>query len=366
MSVNRSPEGKKKLISYIAVLIGILSLFAFGIASNHLLPGNPAGKTQGALEWHWTERIEKVGGPAAYEELKASIKGLSLTSQHRQAHIFGAAAYHVLGLEVTTICDDSYFYGCFHEAIGQALSEHGLSVLSDIQDICAAKLPDPTRCWHSIGHGLVATLGYSPKDLESATPECRKLSERYADPRGDCIQGVFMEYNLRTLVDPELKNQRAATGDGITPDTMYEPCTSIALFTPTERAFCIFWLPTWWSGVLSREGKTQTQAYARMGEMCELLESRREVRACFEGLGKLTLFNSTLNATQTISLCNSASTKEENRLYCRSSAAYILSFLGGPSRYQDAISTCNGLVGEEKKFCVAHADLKIISPVLSE
>src|SRR6185436_7584448 len=117
-------------------------------------------------EQYWKEQIASEGGLSAYRDFSKIVANDPPSSQHRQAHEFGGLLYKVEGIAALSVCDLQFSMGCFHEFLGQAISDQGISVIDTLAHECS-KLDQFTQggCFHGIGHGIQAWLGYESKDL---------------------------------------------------------------------------------------------------------------------------------------------------------------------------------------------------------
>ncbi len=290
---------------------------------------------------YWKVRIALVGAERAYGELAVSIAGMPLIVQHRRAHRFGEALYAREGVDGAVVCDKRFFYGCFHQLIGEAIAEHGVAVASDLAAVCARALPDVSACFHSIGHGLLNFFGYDEESLNDALQACRTLN----DPKAFCSSGVFMEYVLRTMLQPETEALPIESGG------RHAVCDSLSNLSSRERLWCIFWLPTWWAA--------NHVSYPAQGLECRRYRAE-ELSTCIEGIGKMTVFDAKPSPDFTGRACRSATRSQQEYVSCVSAAAYELAFSG----YDEAASDmCTLLsVSEEWSLCAQYAAKERMAP----
>jgi len=293
----------------------------------------------------WTERIQNVGGKAAYAELGKSVHDLSPQEQHTAAHVFGAALYNVEGTKGLAVCDSNFNFGCYHEFLGRAIAALGLSSVESLNQACVDALGSGSlSCQHGIGHGILAYLGYSDKDLLKGLAQCKSLP--YNDPIGGCYGGLFMEYNLQTMLNTEGR-LRPMNSD------VQEPCDTLS----TEfRTACYYWQPQWWNQSL-KNGKESMQAslaaFSKMGEWC--IQAGENTRDCFEGIGNITPPEANFEAANAKTLCEAVSKDKRYQLYCKSVAANSLS-LGGAGKKADGVAVCSGLSGADMTYCTNYAN----------
>jgi len=326
------------------LVVGLLYQHAYGssLADARSQSGNEPAQNEQSEQW--AERIQDVGGKAAYVELSNSISGLSPQLQHVAAHAFGEALYDVEGTKGLAVCDSNYSFGCYHEFLGRAIAALGLSSVNDLNQGCVDALGSGAlSCQHGIGHGILAFLGYSDKALLEGLARCKALP--YNDPIGGCYGGLFMEYNLETMLNTEGRI-RPMTSDP------QAPCDTLA---QEFRRACYYWQPQWWD----QSSKSMPDSFAnsviifkKMGEWC--MSAGENIRDCFEGIGNITAPNANFEPTQAIKLCEAISDSKTYQLYCKSVAANSLS-LGGAGKKGDGVAVCTGLTGNELEYCTNYA-----------
>lgn len=300
---------------------------------------------------YWKSRIADAGGKKAYAEFVGWIERGAVDQDqiHTLAHIFGGALYRVEGIRGLTACDARFTYGCFHEFLGEAIAEGGLSVVRDLNEECATALVEsPLSCQHGIGHGLTATLGYDEDSFKQAMAVCRELP--YNDPIGGCYGGVFMEYNLRTILSirGEVADIRPLT-DG----NYYDLCEILS--TDLLRP-CFFWQPQWWHQLFRVAGESDEEIiFTRLGALCsEATADPAFSRACFEGIGNITTPAANFDARRAAELCDLTSDHPSRRLFCRAIAANSL-YVGGAGPPGDGEAVCEGLSETGRAYCEAYA-----------
>ncbi len=328
--------------------LGVGVLFA-ALVLVVLLAASYTGSGRSLLTIHtdksqWKEQIARIGAQAAYNEFAVSVASSSIELQHTGAHDFGAALFDQEGMKGLAICDARFSYGCFHEFLGRAISKLGLGAVERLNQGCMDALPQSVlSCQHGIGHGVLAYLGYDEKALSEALQVCHGLP--YNDPIGGCYGGVFMEYNVRTMLG------RSGALRDIQSDTMLAPCDSLS---EEYASACYFWQPQLWHQTFIAEGATTSVAFKRMGSLCESLKGDAYLRDCFEGIGNIIAPSADFDGRKAAILCDSTSADPENRLFCRSYAANSL-FNGGAGGKGDADAVCAGLSGSRYAYCEAYA-----------
>lgn len=295
---------------------------------------------------YWKGRIGLLGGEEAYEEFHRIYEGVNSNEQHAAAHIFGGELYAVEGVDGFSVCDLQYSYGCYHEFLGQAIFHEGMQVVDTLNEGChrdLASVGQELSCQHGIGHGVLAAVGYETETLTDALTICKDLP--YSDPIGGCYGGVFMEYNVRTML----------MLDGVPPrpresENPLEPCASMPEYS---KVACYYWQPQWWSTVLRGEGEHNAVAiHEKMGAWCRLIDDPELRDTCVEGIGNNLIADGDTPEKAT-RLCQAATTDLRSEVLCRSDAANT--FFTVPELKDSAHELCEGLEGEYYDYCYAHS-----------
>lgn len=251
----------------------------------------------------WQERINEVGGAAAFEELTSSIAGLAQGAQHEHAHVFGGALYLAEGVSGLAVCDERFDYGCFHEFLGRAITEQGIPIVYELNESCIETLGEDAHfCHHGLGHGVQAHFGYRDSDLDKALEACDGLREN--DPIGGCNGGVFMEYNLRTMLGSE--------GTVRTSETPFAPCDRLE---SKYLQACYFWQPQWWLNSVAKQISDSEKQFAYVGSLCtDMAQQNRDLeKQCFRGIGNILRVWDGGRLTQ---MCDVVSADEQLREAC--------------------------------------------------
>lgn len=244
----------------------------------------------GQLKNFWTERIMQVGAAAAYKEFISAERAFSAQDGHLLSHLFGEMLYKEVGIEGLPLCTKYFNYGCYHQFIGNAIQEGGLAQIEHLQFICKKQGLDGD-CLHSIGHGIVGFVGYTPESLSRALALCEPLG---AASDRSCVDGVFMEYNRRFLLSSTEKNVSRSLAEGV-----LSPCQTID--EPFTEA-CAFALPYWWLSVLPDPTDLQKESIM-FAENCADLLGPRMQRSCFEGVGYVAAFRNNLDEYKVKRIC---------------------------------------------------------------
>jgi hypothetical protein len=347
----------KKYRKYI--LIGLLAILVIAVAltihASRIIPPAPgSAATPSVAESYWKERIHAVGGVRAYAEFAESVSNFSPQMQHKGSHAFGGALYDVEGAQGLSVCDSRFSFGCFHEFLGRAITDLGLDSVTQLNQGCVDQLGrGALSCQHGIGHGVLAAIGYDRDDLMKALEICKDLP--FNDPIGGCYGGVYMEYNMQTMLGEEGR-ARPATND------LAAPCDSLP---DPYAAACYFWQAQWWRRYLRDQGiANNLVAYARIGQYCAQAPAQY-ARNCYEGIGNNIPPDADFDGDRTRALCEATSDNATDRLYCKSYAANSL-FVGGAGKKGDALAVCADLPDSEYRYCVTYANNKanIAAPLM--
>jgi hypothetical protein len=298
-------------------------------------------------EGYWKHRIVRIGPDKAYEELALLIAGSPPERQHIAAHAFGAALYDVEGEQGLSTCDARFSYGCYHEFLGRAIASLGLGVVGRLNQGCIDSLKEsPLSCQHGIGHGVLAAIGYDEASLRKALAICEDLP--YNDPIGGCYGGVFMEYNMRTMLGDRASLRPLQDGEPL------YPCDVLGSeYLPA----CYFGLPQWWLLTWEQAHGTEAPGTPSTGALCDKAGSSALVRTCYEGMGTMVALEAGFDPEKAKELCRLSSRDEKRQLYCRSYAATSIT-LSTPTMDGNGTAVCDGLVGADQAYCLSYATNK--------
>ncbi len=314
------------------ILIMFVAVSAVFVVMNRAHGGyDPSAPYQEKIDY-WQKRIHEVGGKRAYDEMARAQQGAASGVEHVEAHIFGSALYRTEGIKGVSVCDDQFSYACVHQLVAEALSDLGIESLDAIVAMCI-EIPG---CRHGIGHGVIGSLGYGSDDLKKAVSMCATLPRAW-HVQG-CYGGVFMEYNVRTLLG--VGQERPLEQD------WFESCRDIP--RSAERS-CYFWQPTWWGRVLRTADRSlEKTAIEQMSEQCRMV-SNKELRAvCFEGIG-VSALNTGRSLNDGVSGCSFVGTDMRDRALCLTSVARYIELDNGRDTGRPV---CLGLTGAYQEGCL--------------
>lgn len=284
------------------------------------------------LRSSWKKAIQTHGGQEAYAQFKESVDSVSI-DEHTQAHIFGEALYKVEGLEGISVCDQSMRFGCYHSFFGQAIHEHGIDILPELDAACRANYGDTdTKCQHGLGHGVLVYTGYD--ELVGALELCRSIS---SDPTGGCSGGVFMEYNYHTMEEVEEGTYMRVLGEN-----KFEPCDTL----PEEfHQSCYLEQVQLWAATFNYD-------FTYIGTLCQTLA--RETGAfdsCFRGIGNHLADTVAFDTEAIITGCNNMSSTDAIEL-CFEGASWLLIGVEEYDTHKDLyVTLCSLLVGVAQQRC---------------
>ena len=289
---------------------------------------------------HWRARIEDIGGASAYEEMVSEGNNATASQAHVLAHSFGEALFRAEGVEGFTACGTQFLYGCYHQFIGNAVAALGLPVVERFRASCTSKpFLDTFPCLHGLGHGILGYLGYSLEDLKKALTLCKAPTP--VKERSGCIDGVFMEYNIRGLTAYQSGKIEPRT---FSVRSVYSPCLDV---DKKYRTPCVFQLPDWWIAAIAGPGDIKGR-FAQAGTYCTGINDDALRRTCFAGIGHITPPLSNLNSDTAVPLCAAAASRDYLAA-CLSAAAFRFKLEG----FEDYLGLCQrfGLSGNDLTRC---------------
>lgn len=239
---------------------------------------------------------EDKGGAYGYQVL-GKISPKWNTYIHMFGHVIGAELYKQQGLRGMAVCTTDFAFSCYHSILGAAVAEEGIRAVRDINQVCVES-KDLWACQHGLGHGIMATVGYD--DPFKALEVCAGLSDQ--SPINGCIQGVFMEHNSLTMLDPAMHKQRELTDTGL-----YYPCDTVADEYKNE---CYHEIPVWWRGIYGQEN------YKKIASLCEGVPNQENKNWCFRRLGSLIIEPPLITASTSIAACKAALPLGSALAYC--------------------------------------------------
>lgn len=284
------------------------------------------------------EEIGKKGARKAYEDIKKVFGTKDYASQHLAAHFFGEALYETEGAEGISVCDDAFGFGCYHGLFVKAISEGGIEVAKELDQVCVEKYGvNGLGCPHGIGHGLGEYMGSN--NLLSQLEVCDQLT--WKGRLFGCQGGVFMEYNFPTVIGKGTASFTVREDEG---KDYHQPCKSLP---DKYKSACYFEQTSWWAQILNED-------YRKMGELCQEINDRLPKEDCFIGIGNTVTEISMYDKEEVFSACQQMPSQNEIVL-CRAGASWA--FFANPEKRNAATSICEGLGEEGEVRCIDKSDL---------
>lgn len=313
------------LAIFIILLLSILITSAKNVPSNQIILKNTP-KTQVDA---WKNDIYTLGPEQAYQKFKDT--NIDDKDAHFEVHMFGKLLYEHMGKRAITVCDTSFFYGCFHGVFTGAVLAEGTDVIYDLEKSCIEKFGfKDLACRHGIGHGLMEYFG--TKRLNLALDMCDSLQLNLI---GGCFSGVFMEFNSPVQSDGEEIEMSVRSLD---PDRPNYPCDTVK---EKYRQNCYFDQAKWWDPVLGRDRK-------KVGEFCSRIPDEVDVKYCYLGLGTRIAKEGENKVSEIIDTC-SQMPNTSGEIYCRVGGAFTINADGGT---HDVTSLCQGLTQSDRENCL--------------
>ncbi len=332
---------KKFLISIICIglVVFVSAVFVFGRKQSPVKPSSSLTPTAVASAGvkKWADRIAIVGAEQAYQEFKDANHKESLQVQHAMAHVFGEALYEQKGLDGISVCDSEFAFGCYHSFLTRAIAEHGVAVLTYLDQKCLDKYgPLGTGCQHGIGHGVMEYTG--PTKIEEALTLCGKTTQ--LNPLFGCTSGVFMEYNSPLVLGEGSATVQPRPFDPAAP---YGTCPMLS--RPEFRWSCYYEIPAWWYG---------GQSPKEIGKLCHALTSPEERQSCLQGMGQAIVESTSYQASESIAGCQTAASQAD-KVLCLSGAAWT--FYANPEFRSADVALCDAVSGQDRNVCRKKANL---------
>lgn len=283
--------------------------------------------------------LTQEGSKAAYAYFIRAYAGIDPAIMHNLAHWIGSEIYRQEGAEGVILCDGAYQFGCYHGFFGTALSVEGNRLLPRAEQACMTGGQLPAQfggCIHGIGHGILGLRGYGEDDLLKALEDCDLLSN--ASSQQGCYNGVFMEYNVRTMQGINGDEIAIRAFDATHP---FDPCE---ILPSRYQPFCFYEQPAWWIA-------SHNQTPVTSGMLCAALDNLPNREQCFRGIGRLMLQRAEGDHTLIRALCAELSSPEGHSA-CINEALRLLLSQGYTTGWEDL---CAALTTDARTPCIAYA-----------
>lgn len=287
-----------------------------------------------------TVMLKQSGTRAMYDYVKTAYVHNNPIAVHSLMHWVGEMIYKTDGMNGLLLCDDSYNWGCFHGFFGKAIALERSMLLAQADAVCTLAKKNTSGingCFHGIGHGLLAYAGgYEKNNLTRALETCNRLSKKTSQT--SCYNGVFMEYNLRTMQDTEHGGGQIREYHAANP---YEPCDSLS--EPYLKD-CYFEQTDWWRLVMNRN-------FTTMGALCAGLVNAEAKDGCYRGIGRGIWGESKFSPNKSVADCTSL-LPDEGIWPCLS-----VTVEGMVLDKREADEFCPLFGSTYEKHCIAHSSL---------
>lgn len=215
------------------------------------------------------ERISNERGAAyAYQILRELPPSNLDWYIHLFGHVIGDELYNQQGTNGLEICTSEFSFACYHSVLARAIDEQGLGEIHEINQMCL-ELENGGKCQHGIGHGILVATGY--EEPLTGLAVCETL-EKQGHVRG-CLEGVIMEFNLRSL-----ENVTESTRRDVDERGYHYPCNDVV---DKYKSVCYLEQTLWWRELF---GKTN---YTAIESLCAEIENEENKSWCYRGIGRL-------------------------------------------------------------------------------
>ncbi len=228
----------------------------------------------------------------AFEVLKyADIP--SNVDTHRIGHNIGYVQYEQKGLKGIYDCTTDFRNACEHAIVVQALILSGPQALIDVAKVCSegpGGITAYVHCFHGVGHGLMAYLGY---DFKEAVSTCRQVYDFAVEYNPnvttkamwyECVGGSMMEL---TQGEHDQNAWERAKKIYMPESDILMPCD--ADFVPREaKPMCYSYLkPRFLEAAGAVRGSPSPDTYPKALSYCEKIpEDDPDSRdGCYAGFG---------------------------------------------------------------------------------
>jgi hypothetical protein len=192
-------------------------------------------------------------------------------NRHYLGHFLGEHIYKEFGLSGIVHCYSAIEFGCVHGFLLTGYVAQGEDFLEAVIAKCEQDVPE--GCMHGLGHAFLLISGYEREHLRGSLDRCMRLKVE-AGIQEQCVQGVYMEYNDRFMVNPEasIDSFEARVFD---PDNPLAPCDT----EPAElQPVCFRELLLYWTNISSITPEVMVQ-------YCSMISNPQGAYECFWSFG---------------------------------------------------------------------------------
>lgn len=324
--------------SIFLITIGVLASFFF--IKNDKYNNNSLPSVANESYDYRTEKailakvFNSLSSKEVYELFKDRYSQIDQTKVHNLAHWIGTEIYSHGGMDGLLICDEAFSYGCYHGFFIKAFEKEGKDLYQSGDRYCFGDGSQPLKyggCIHGLGHGVLYLNGYDINGLKGALEDCESLAS--ISSISGCNNGVFMEYNTRTMQSLDTGEIELRPLDSNNP---LEPCNEIDGKYSND---CYFEQPAWWAGVYFND-------FQKMVELCEGVIGKSSKENCFGGVGRMIPIVDQYQGNKIKEVCMSISSGSYQS-YCIEKSVEVLLGVGK----QDSMGFCNLLSADFAKQC---------------
>lgn len=275
---------------------------------------------------NWEEILAGEDSAQFYKRLKVAYSGNY--HKHTVGHIYGNLLFQKEGIGAITICDDGFFWGCYHGFIASGFSERRESAINEVVEVCRKEPDKLNQCLHGIGHGLFEL--YGENGLQRELDICEGI-----EGGSSCFTGVFMELNFPAIAEGGVFIQQIRP---LVEKHRYTPCGHLK---GEQSEACYYELPRWWERVMDSD-------FNKIGISCEGVKEANLRQNCYLGVGEIASLVTDHDLQETKVLCEKMPSFY-GQAYCKIEAS--LGFSNVPEKKNYAAEVCRGLTEPYQNKC---------------
>lgn len=335
ITLNLSKPIKLSIFLVLVIFIAVATFFILSNRKSDTIGPPPSNDTYDyrAEKAKLTKEFQVKSASQVYQEFKDRYKNIDRFKIHNLAHWIGTEIYVKSGMGGLLVCDEAFDYGCYHGFFIKAFEKEGKNLYSSGDKHCFGDGSQPLKyggCIHGLGHGVLYLNGYDENGLISALKDCESLSSESSID--GCNNGVFMEFNTRTMQSLDSGDIKVREYNPQTPDY---PCSVLDL---KYKADCYYEIPAWWSNVINSD-------FIKMISFCQLVTDKESQNSCFGGVGRMVPVNNNYRSDKVWEVCSQITTAT-GQTYCIEKSVEVLLNLSKP----EAIDLCDHL-SQASKSC---------------
>lgn len=240
------------------------------------------------VQTYFQNLAQQKGGEYAYTILRLAPLPPNM-DLHLLGHVIGDVLYKQEGVQGMRLCTQDFRNACSHAIVVGLFGDQGEAALTQIIDACK-KAPGGsgayTMCFHGLGHGVFAALGY---DVAKTVPICAKAGATpgAGSPEAvECMGGMIMELMGGGDHDRELwaKKRQQYVSDA----QPLRPCSDDIIPVEAKYMCYVYLTPHLFQVAGADLGKPLPEHFKKAFTYCEALPQDQKANrdACFGGFGK--------------------------------------------------------------------------------